>query len=138
MARGKATKVSKHPAHSLTPRLRAVPLAAGTCCPRAAFCVDTPDQLAKLSPRLQQTHADLLPRCGLDQETYPQFIHTQQRRGAQDTTPYVQDTARYAQDIANKYKEEVWISIRKTLKLEISPSNYETYLRGTRVAEVAA
>jgi len=99
-----------------------------------------PDQLARLSPRLQQTHAELLTRCGLDEQTYQQLIHTLRRRGVQgttpcvqDTTPYVQDTTRYAQDTANKYKEErqieeLWRTIKEALKLEMTESNYGTYI----------
>ena len=97
----------------------------------------TPDQLAKLSPRLQQTHAELLARCGLDQRTYPQLIHALRRRGAQDTTPGVHDTTPGAQDTTNKYKEErpieeVWKSIKNALKTEITSSNYGTYIADTQ------
>jgi len=95
-----------------------------------------PDQLAKLSPRLQESHAALLARCGLDQQTYEQRAHGLRRRAAHDTTPAVHDTTPAVQDSTNKYKEEgpieeVWTSIRNALKAEISPSNYQTYLQDT-------
>jgi hypothetical protein len=96
-----------------------------------------PDQLAKLPGRLQESHAALLARCGVDQQTYPQLIHTLRRRGAQDTIPYVQDTTPCAQDTANKYKEErlreeVWKRIKNALKPEISTPNYDAYLADTQ------
>jgi len=88
-----------------------------------------PHQLAQLPPRLQQLHADLLARCGMDQHTYQQRVHSLRRRAAQDTTPSAQDTT-------NKYKEErlieeVWRTIKDALKLRISRGNYQTYLRDT-------
>jgi hypothetical protein len=100
----------------------------------------TPDQLARLSPRLQETHAQLLARCGMDEQTYQQSVHTLRRRAAQDTTPYAQDITPCvqgitpsAQDTTNKYKEErqieeLWRTIKEALKLEVSPSNYSTYI----------
>jgi hypothetical protein len=103
-----------------------------------------PDQLAQLPQRLQDTHAELLARCGMDQQTYQQLAHRVHRRAAQDTTPYVQDTTRCAQgitpsaqDTTNNYKEEIlreelWRTIKEALKLEISPANYQTYLEDTR------
>jgi hypothetical protein len=86
-----------------------------------------PDQLAQLSPRLQQLHAELLDRCGMDQQTYQQRARRLRRRAAQDTTPSAQDTR-------NSYKEqrlieEVWRTTKDALKPEISPSNHQTYLR---------
>ena len=57
-----------------------------------------------LSYRCHSACKHCLYNCSLDQQSYPQLIHTRQRRGAQDTTPYVQDTARYVRDTANKYK----------------------------------
>ena len=88
-----------------------------------------PHQLAQLPPRLQQLHADLLARCGMDQHTYQQRAHSLRRRAAQDTTPSAQDTT-------NEYKEErlieeVWRTIKDALKLQISRGNYQTYLRDT-------
>jgi len=96
-----------------------------------------PDQLAKLSPRLQQSHAELLARCGLDQETYPQLVHTLSLRGAQDTTPDGHDSTPAGQDSTNKYKEERLIeevrkSIKNALKPEISTPNYQTYITDTQ------
>ena len=103
-----------------------------------------PDQLAQLPVRLQETHAELLTRCGMDQQTYQQRVHRLHRRAAQDTTPYVQDTTPSAQDITpgaqdttKHYKEErvieeVWRTIKEALKLEITSSNYQTYLHDTR------
>ena len=110
-----------------------------------------PEQLARLPPRLQETHAELLARCGLDERTYQQLIHTLRRRSVQgtipcvrdttpyvrDTTPYVQDTTRYVQDTANKYKEErlieeLWRTIKEALKLEMTESNYGTYIADTQ------
>jgi len=102
-----------------------------------------PHQLAQLPPRLQQLHADLLARCGMDQHTYQQRAHSLRRRAAQDTTPGaldttpgVQDTTPSAQDTTNKYKEErlieeVWRTIKDALKLQVSRGNYRTYLRDT-------
>jgi len=102
-----------------------------------------PGQLAQLPPRLQQIHADLLSRCGMDQQTYQQRVHSLRRRaaqdttpGAQDTTPGVQDTTPSAQDTTKHYKEErlieeVWRTIKHALKLDISPANYQTYLQDT-------
>jgi len=103
-----------------------------------------PDQLARLSPRLQETHGELLTRCGLDERTYQQLVHTLRHRGVQgtipcvrDTTPYVQDTTRYVQDTANKYKEELqieelWRTMKEALKLEMTESNYGTYIADTQ------
>ena len=103
-----------------------------------------PDQLAKLPPRLQQTHAELLTRCGMDQQTYQQRAHRLRRRAAQgttlsarDTTPGVQDTTPTAQDTTNNYKEqrlieEVWRTIKEALKLEMTESNYGTYIADTQ------
>ena len=102
-----------------------------------------PDQLAQLPLRLQQIHAELLARCGMDQQTYQQRALRLRRRAAQDTTPYaqgttpgVQDITPSAQDTTNNYKEqplieEVWRTIKEALKLEISPPNYQTYLQDT-------
>ena len=75
--------------------------------PRCAFCVDTPDQLAKLPPRLQQTHAELLARCARGRESYPQLIHIQQGRGVQDSITDGQDSTPDGQASTNNYKEEV-------------------------------
>jgi hypothetical protein len=103
-----------------------------------------PDQLARLPPRLQQTHAELLARCGLDERTYQQLIHTLRGRGvqgttlaAQATTPDGHDSTPAGQDSTNKYKEErlieeVWKSIKNALKPEISSSNYATYVADTQ------
>ena len=96
-----------------------------------------PDQLAKLSPRLQESHAELLARCGVDQQTYPQLIHTLRRRAVQDTTPAVHAITAAGQDSTNKYKEErlreeVWKRIKNALKPEISTPNYQTYLHDTQ------
>jgi hypothetical protein len=88
-----------------------------------------PDQLAKLPARLQQTHADLLARCGMDQQTYEQRGHRLRRCGAQDTTPGVQDTTNHYKE--ERLMQEVWRTIKHALKLEISTSNYQTYLHDT-------
>ena len=89
-----------------------------------------PDQHAQLPLRLQQIHAELLDRCGMDQQTYQQRAHRLRRRAAQDTiryaqdttpgvhdtTPGVHDTTPSAQDTTKHYKEErvieeVWRTI---------------------------
>jgi len=88
-----------------------------------------PDQLAQLPPRLQQLHAELLDRCGMDQQTYQQRIHGLRRRAAQDTTPSVQDTTNHYKE--ERLIEEVWRTIKNALKLEISTPNYQTYLHDT-------
>jgi hypothetical protein len=72
----------------------------------------------------------------MDLQTYQQRAHRLRRRAAQDTTPGAQDTTPSAQDTTNNYKEqrlieEVCRTIRNALKLEISPSNYQTYLQDT-------
>ena len=104
----------------------------------------TPDQLARLSPRLQETHAALLARCGLDERTYQQLIHTLRGRGvqgttlaAQATTTDGQDSTPDGQDSTNKYKEEgqieeLWRTIKEALKLEMTESNYGTYIADTQ------
>ena len=51
------------------------------------------------------------------------------------TPPLLSRTARI--NTNKKDKEEVWTSIRKTLKPEISPSNCQTYLQGTHVELLA-
>jgi hypothetical protein len=103
----------------------------------------TPDQLSQLPPRLQQLHADLLTRCGIDQETYQQRIHNLRPRAgggatpaAWDSTPAAQGTTPAARGSTNHYKEqlqieEVWRTIKEALKTEISPANYQTYLHDT-------
>ena len=102
-----------------------------------------PDQLTQLPLRLQQLHAELLDRCGMDQQTYQQRALTLRRRAAQDTTPYlqditpcVQDITPGAQDTTNKYKEErvieeVWRTIKEALRFDTSPTNHKTYLHDT-------
>jgi hypothetical protein len=97
----------------------------------------TPDQLARLSPRLQQDHAELLARCGLDGQSYPQSAHILRRDGVQGIVDYVQDTGDYVQDTANKYKEErqieeLWRRIKRALKLRIISSNYDSYVADTQ------
>jgi hypothetical protein len=103
----------------------------------------TPDQLSHLSPRLRQLHADLLARCGIDQETYQHRVHNLMPRAArgitpaaQDSTPAAQGTTPAARGSTNHYKEqlqieEVWRTIKEALKTEISPANYQTYLHDT-------
>ncbi|MGB9300278.1 MAG: DnaA N-terminal domain-containing protein [Anaerolineae bacterium] len=103
-----------------------------------------PDQLAKLSLRLQESHAELLARCGLDERTYQQLIHTLRGRGvqgttlaAQATTPDGHDSTPAGQDSTNKYKEELqieelWRTIKEALKLEMTESNYGTYIADTQ------
>ena len=59
------------------------------------------------------------------------------RHCAQGTTPWVRDTTPCVQDTANKYKEErliegVWRTIEEALKLEMTESNYGTYIADTR------
>jgi hypothetical protein len=72
----------------------------------------------------------------MDLQTYQQRAHRLRRRAAQDTTPGAQDTTPSAQDTTNNYKEqrpieEVWRTIRNALELQISASNYQTYLQDT-------
>jgi hypothetical protein len=116
-----------------------------------------PDQLAQLSPRLQQLHADLLARCNIDQETYQERVRSfrslaalgstpspeDDAAAAQDTTtaaldtrPAAQDTIPAAPDSTNNYNEElqieeIWIRIKEALKLQINDSNYEWYVQDT-------
>ncbi|MCJ7618941.1 MAG: hypothetical protein MUP64_01830 [Anaerolineae bacterium] len=73
--------------------------------------------------------AELLDRCGTDQETYPQLVRTLQPPAAHDTTPA-------AHGSTNNYKEqllieEIWRTIREALKLQINLPNYETYVQDT-------
>jgi hypothetical protein len=95
-----------------------------------------PDQLSQLPSRLQRLHADLLARCGIDQETYQRRVHNLRPRAAQGTTPAAQDSTPAARGSTNHYKEqlqieEVWRTIKEALKTEISPANYQTYLHDT-------
>lgn len=71
-------------------------------------------------------HSDLLYRCGLDPETYPQI----------SSTPCAQDIGGGAQGIAKHYKEskileEVWREAKSALSREMTESNFRTYLSDT-------
>jgi len=73
----------------------------------------------------------------MDQQTYQQRAHRLRRHAALDTTPGVQDTTPSAQDTTNHYKEErlieeLWRTIKEALKLEMTRSNYGTYIADTR------
>lgn len=86
----------------------------------------TPEQLSRLPPRIQQLHADLLARCNVAQETYPQVIHKLRPRGAQDTTLCVQDTSKH-------YKEQIQIeeilrTSKDALAREMSSLDYKLYV----------
>jgi hypothetical protein len=58
----------------------------------------------------------------MDQQAYRQRVHSLRRRAAQDTTKHYKEETLI---------EEVWRTIKEALKLEISPANYQTYLRDT-------
>ena len=63
-------------------------------------------------------------------------IHTLSLRAGQDTTPAVHATTPAVHATTNKYKEErlieeVWISVKETLKTEITSSNYQNHLQDT-------
>jgi hypothetical protein len=96
-----------------------------------------PDQLAQLPPRLQKAHAQLLARCGLDAETYPQSIHRASRGGVQGTMLAAPGPTPGVQGPTNKYKEEtqierVWTIIKEALKLEMTQANYAVFVADTQ------
>jgi hypothetical protein len=111
----------------------------------------TVSQLERLPSRLQRMHSDLLRRCGIDPDTYPQScpqtFHNRGRHPATDTTPSVQGTTPPAdgttppaQDTAKQYKrrrefQEIWRRIQRALSEKTTPGNYRTYIANTYAME---
>ena len=100
----------------------------------------SPDLLSKLPKRLQQMHSDLLDRCGIDPETYPQMLSTPCAQdiggSAQDTGGGVQGIGGAAQGTAKHYKEskileEIWREAKSALSREMTESNFRTYVSDT-------